>query len=132
MMRRRLREAPRDTEASLSIAGVIVWCQYATVFVASAIGNHLFGRNRLNSGAIRPGKPTTLEPGDGQIHGACPALSGKKIMNDRWLVGTTSPSLVVASEREAMKDALAIALLGFLSLCLAAGQQRSAANSVED
>jgi hypothetical protein len=53
-------------------------------------------------------------------------------MNDRWLVGTTSPSLVVVSEREAMKDALAIALLGFLSLCLAAGQQRSAANSVED
>jgi ketosteroid isomerase-like protein len=53
-------------------------------------------------------------------------------MNDRWLVGTTSPSLVVASERKAMKDALAIALLGLLSLCLAAGQQRSAANSVED
>jgi ketosteroid isomerase-like protein len=31
-----------------------------------------------------------------------------------------------------MKDALAIALLGLLSLGLAAGQQRSAANSVED
>jgi ketosteroid isomerase-like protein len=53
-------------------------------------------------------------------------------MNDRWLVGTTSPSLVVASEREAMKDALAIALLGLLSLCLATGQQTSGANSVED
>lgn len=53
-------------------------------------------------------------------------------MNDRWLVGTTSLSLVVASEGEAMKDALAIALLGLLSLGLAAGQQRSAANSVED
>jgi ketosteroid isomerase-like protein len=53
-------------------------------------------------------------------------------MNDRWLVGTTSPSLVVASEREAMKCALAIALLGLLSLCLAAGQQTSGANSVED
>ena len=53
-------------------------------------------------------------------------------MNDRWLVGTTSPSLVVASEREAMKHALAIALLGLLSLGLAVGQQTSAANGVED
>jgi ketosteroid isomerase-like protein len=53
-------------------------------------------------------------------------------MNDRWLVGTTSPSLVVASEGEAVKNALAIALLALLSLCLAAGQQRSGANSVED
>ena len=54
-------------------------------------------------------------------------------MNNRWHAGTTSLSVVVASEKEAMKNALALGLLlGLLSLCLAVGQQRSAASSVED
>src|ERR1700687_5024792 len=39
MMRRRLREVPRDDEVSLSIGGDIAWCKYAMGLVASAIGN---------------------------------------------------------------------------------------------